>query len=96
MKKLLPNQIIMAKKNKQAEKAAKETTLLDEIQGKITESLKDFPTKAGRKKYMKTVRKAGKILASIVAKDYATGKIKKVVKKVKVNKPALAVEEIAQ
>ncbi len=67
MIKLLLNFIIMAKKIKQTSQKSLKKTLLRQIEGKLTESLKDYPKKISEKKYKKTIRKAGKILTNLVA-----------------------------
>ena len=57
----------MAKKIKQTSQKSLKKTLLRQIEGKLTESLKDYPKKISEKKYKKTIRKAGKILTNLVA-----------------------------
>jgi hypothetical protein len=56
----------MAKKIKQEIKQGSQKslrkTLLDQIEGKLNESLKDFPRKISEKKFRKTIHKAGKLL----------------------------------
>jgi len=67
MIKLLSNTLIMAKKIKPTSQKSLKKTLLSQIEGKLTESLKDYPKKISEKKYRKTIRKAGKILTNLVA-----------------------------
>ena len=57
----------MAKKIKQTSQKSLKKTLLSQIEGKLTESLKDYPKKISEKKYRKTIRKAGKILTNLIA-----------------------------
>ena len=57
----------MAKKIKQTSQKSLKKTLLSQIEGKLTESLKDYPKKISEKKYRKSIRKAGKILTNLVA-----------------------------
>ena len=64
---MLLNFIIMAKKIKQTSQKSLKKTLLSQIEGKLTESLKDYPKKISEKKYRKTIRKAGKILTNLIA-----------------------------
>ena len=61
----------MAKKNKteikQGSQKSLRKNLLDQIEGKLTETLMDFPKKISEKKYRKTIRKAGKLLTHSIA-----------------------------
>jgi hypothetical protein len=57
----------MAKKVKQTSQKSIRKTLLSQIEGKLSETLKDFPKKLSEKKYKKKIHKAGKILAGSIA-----------------------------
>ena len=61
----------MAKKIKQEVKQSSQKslrkTLLDQIEGKLNETLKDFPRKISEKKFRKTIHKAGKLLTHSIA-----------------------------
>ncbi len=56
----------MAKKKKKVQKSLKKN-LLKQVEGKLVESLVDFPKKFGEKKYKRTIHKAGKILTKSIA-----------------------------
>jgi hypothetical protein len=56
----------MAKSKKTSKKSLKKT-VLKQVEGKIIESLKDFPKKIKEKKYKKRIHQAGKILAGSIA-----------------------------
>lgn len=56
----------MSKKKKRVQKSLKKT-LLKQVEGKLVESLVDFPKKFGEKKYKRTIHKAGKILTKSIA-----------------------------
>ena len=58
---------IMAKKIKSTSQKSLKKTLLRQIEGKLTESLMDFPKKISEKKYQKTIHKAGKLLTNSIA-----------------------------
>jgi hypothetical protein len=58
---------IMAKKVKSTSQKSLKKTLLRQIEGKLTESLLDFPKKGSDKKYRKTIHKAGKLLTNSIA-----------------------------
>jgi hypothetical protein len=52
----------MAKKMKQSTLKSLKKSLLLKIEGKLSESLNEFPKKINEKKYKRVIRKAGKIL----------------------------------
>jgi hypothetical protein len=56
----------MAKSKKTSKKSLKKT-LLKQVEGKLIESLIDFPKKSKENKYKKKIHKAGKILAGSIA-----------------------------
>jgi hypothetical protein len=58
---------IMAKKIKSTSQKSLKKTLLSQIEGKLTKSLKEFPKKISEKKYRKTIHKAGKLLTNSIA-----------------------------
>ena len=53
---------IMAKKIKQNSLKSLKKSLLLKIEGKLSESLTEFPKKINEKKYKRVIRKAGKLL----------------------------------
>jgi hypothetical protein len=52
----------MAKKMKQSSLKSLKKSLLLKIEGKLSESLTEFPKKINEKKYKRVIRKAGKLL----------------------------------
>ena len=52
----------MAKKMKQNSLKSLKKSLLLKIEGKLSESLTEFPKKINEKKYKRVIRKAGKLL----------------------------------
>lgn len=57
----------MAKKIKQNSLKSLKKSLLLKIEGKLSESLTEFPKKINEKKYKRVIRKAGKILTKSLA-----------------------------
>ena len=57
----------MAKKTKQKSQKSLKKTLRDQVESRLSESLKDLPKKISEKKFRKTLRKAGKILIGTLA-----------------------------
>jgi hypothetical protein len=83
---------IMAKKIKQTSQKSLKKTLLVQIEGKLTETLMEFPKKFSEKKYRKTIRKAGKILTNSIALKPVKATSKSEIKKSKEKKPEVKTE----
>jgi len=68
-------------KTKKTNKKSLRKTLLKDVEGKLIESLKDYPKKIKEKKYKKRIHKAGKILTGSIAlkpiKSISTSDLKK-------------------
>jgi hypothetical protein len=60
----------MAKKVKQ--KKSQKKAILDEIEGKLAETVKGYSRKTSEKKFKKNLHKAGKILSRSLTKDQIT------------------------
>lgn len=75
----------MAKKIKQTSQKSIKKNLLDQVENRITESLKDFSKKISDKKFRKTIHKAGKLLTRSLATKPVKAPLK--IKKTKKNKP---------
>ena len=76
----------MAKKIKQTSQKSIKKNLLDQVENKLTESLRDFPKKISEKKFRKSIRKAGKILTQSLATKPVTASPKIEIKKSKKKK----------
>ena len=74
----------MAKKVKQHQQKSLNKIILKEIEGKLSESLKDYHKKVSDKKFSKKLRKAGKILSRSVTKENISVVPKKLAKPKKV------------
>ena len=59
---IITKSFIMAKKMKQNSLKSLKKSLLLKIEGKLAESLTEFPKKINEKKYKRVIHKAGKIL----------------------------------
>src|SRR3984885_6807809 len=59
---IITKSFIMAKKIKQNSLKSLKKSLLLKIEGKLSESLTEFPKKINEKKYKRVIHKAGKIL----------------------------------
>jgi len=59
---IITKSFIMAKKMKQNSLKSLKKSLLLKIEGKLSESLTEFPKKINEKKYKRVIHKAGKIL----------------------------------
>jgi len=77
----------MAKKIKHTSQKSIKKNLLDQVEGRLTESLMDFPRKTSEKKFRKTIRKAGKILTNSLATKPVTASTKTKEKKTKKKEP---------
>ncbi len=84
----------MAKKKKRVQKSLKKT-LLKQVEGKLVESLVDFPKKFGEKKYKRTIHKAGKILTKSIAVKPMKSVSKTEAKKSKEKKTETHVEAVS-
>ncbi len=84
----------MAKTKKTNKKSLKKT-LLKEVEGKLIESLKDFPKKIKEKKYKKRIHKAGKILSGSIAIKPIKSISKSDPKKSKEQKPESKIEAVS-
>jgi len=76
----------MAKKMKQNAIKSLKKSLLLEIEGKLSESLTEFPKKINEKKYKKVIHKAGKILTKSLVINPVKASDKKDQKKTKEEK----------
>ena len=85
----------MAKKIKQTAQKSFKKTLLTQIEGKLVESLKEFPKKLSEKKYRKKIHKAGKILTNSLALKPVKVSSKSVVKKTKKKNPEINTEAVS-
>lgn len=83
----------MAKSKKSSKKSLKKT-LLKQVEGKLIESLKDFPKKIKEKKYKKKIHKAGKILSGSIAIKPVKSVLKSDQKKSKEIKPEGKIEAV--
>jgi hypothetical protein len=84
----------MAKKKKKVQKSLKKN-LLKQVEGKLVESLVDFPKKFSEKKYKRTIHKAGKILTKSIAVKPIKSISKSDVKKSKEKKTETQVEAVS-
>jgi hypothetical protein len=85
----------MAKKIKQNSLKSLKKSLLQKIEGKISESLTEFPKKINEKKYKRVIRKAGKILTkSLVINPVKATDNKKQPKKSRKQKPEIKTENV--
>lgn len=85
----------MAKKIKQNSLKSLKKSLLQKIEGKISETLNEFPKKINEKKYKRVIRKAGKILTkSLVINPVKATDNKKETKKSKKQKPEIKTETV--
>jgi hypothetical protein len=85
----------MAKKMKQTTLKSLKKSLLLKIEGKLSESLTEFPKKINEKKYKRVIRKAGKILTkSLVINPVKATDNKKDQKKPKKKKPEIKTEAV--
>ena len=85
----------MAKKMKQNSLKSLKKSLLSTIEGKLSESLTEFPKKINEKKYKKVIHKAGKILTKSLVINPVKATDKKDQKKPKKKKTEIKTE-IAQ
>ena len=84
----------MAKKIKQNSLKSLKKSLLQKIEGKLSETLTEFPKKINEKKYKRVIRKAGKILTkSLVINPVKATDGKKVSKKPKKQKAEKKTED---
>ncbi len=85
----------MAKKMKQTSLKSLKKSLLLKIEGKLSESLTEFPKKINEKKYKRVIRKAGKILTkSLVINPVIATDDKVKQKKSKKKKPEIKTEVV--
>jgi hypothetical protein len=84
----------MAKNKKKVQKSLKKN-LLKQVEGKLVESLEDFPKKFSEKKYKRTIHKAGKILTKSIAVKPIKSISKSDVKKSKEKKTETQVEAVS-
>jgi hypothetical protein len=85
----------MAKKMKQNSLKSLKKSLLLKIEGKLSESLTEFPKKINEKKYKRVIRKAGKILTkSLVINPVKATDKKTEQKKPKKKKPEIKTETV--
>ncbi len=75
----------MAKKIKKTPVKSPKKLMTSEIEGRISDTLKDFPKRASNKKYKKTIQKASKILVKTL--DIKSEKLSSKKKSIKTNKP---------
>jgi|GEM_PF-516259 len=59
---IITKSFVMAKKMKQSSLKSLKKSLLLKIEGKLSETLTEFPKKINEKKYKRIIHKAGKIL----------------------------------
>jgi len=86
----------MAKKMKQNSLKSLKKSLLSKIEGKLSESLTEFPKKINEKKYKRVIHKAGKILTkSLVINPVKATDNKKEQKKPKKKKPEIKTEVVS-
>ncbi len=71
----------MAKKMKQTSLKSLKKSLLLKIEGKLSESLTEFPKKINEKKYKRVIHKAGKILTKSLVINPVIAQMKKKNKK---------------
>jgi hypothetical protein len=85
----------MAKKIKQDSLKSQKKSLLLKIEGKLSESLIEFPKKLNEKKYKRIIHKAGKILTkSLVINPVKASDTKSEQKKSKKKKPEIKTENV--
>ena len=85
----------MAKKTKQHSLKSLKKSLLLKIEGKLSESLTEFPKKLNEKKYKRIIHKAGKILTkSLVINPVKASDAKSEPKKSKKKKQDIKTENI--
>jgi hypothetical protein len=84
----------MAKSKKTSKKSLKKT-ILKQVEGKLVESLKDFPKKIKEKKYIRKIHKAGKILAGSIAVKPVKSISKSDLKKPKEQKAEVKIEAVS-
>ena len=85
----------MAKKMKQNSLKSLKKSLLLKIEGKLSESLTEFPKKINEKKYKRVIHKAGKILTkSLVINPVKATENKTKQKKPKKKNPEIKTETV--